>query len=32
LIEALEGLNKEQIVDDEDYEKAKKRLMKRFNH
>jgi hypothetical protein len=32
VMEALEGLNKEQIVDNEDYEKAKKRLMKRFNH
>jgi hypothetical protein len=31
VMEALEGLNKEQIVDDEDLEKARKRLMKRFN-
>jgi hypothetical protein len=31
VIEALQGLNDEQIVDDEDFEKAKKRLMRRFN-
>ena len=31
VMEALEGLNKEQIVDDEDFEKAKRRLMKKFN-
>lgn len=31
VMEALEGLNEEQIVDDEDFEIAKKRLMKRFN-
>ena len=31
VLEALEALNEEQIVDDEDYAKAKKRLMKRFN-
>jgi hypothetical protein len=30
-MEALEGLNEEQIVDDEDFEIAKKRLMRRFN-
>ena len=32
VMEALEGLNEEQIVDDEDYEKAKERLMRRFNN
>jgi len=31
VMEALEGLNNEQIVDDEDFEKVKGRLMKRFN-
>jgi hypothetical protein len=31
-MEALKGLNKEQIVDDEDFEKARKRLIKRFNN
>jgi hypothetical protein len=31
VMEALEGLNEEQIVDDEDFEIVKKRLMKRFN-
>ena len=31
VMEALEGLNEEQIIDDEDFERAKKSLMKRFN-
>ena len=31
VIEALELLNGEQIVDDEDYEKARRRLLRRFN-
>jgi len=30
-MEALEGLNEEQIVNDEDFKIAKKRLIKRFN-
>ncbi|KAF4627053.1 hypothetical protein G7Y89_g11103 [Cudoniella acicularis] len=32
VLEALEGLNNEQIVDDEDFGKAKKRLMEIFNN
>ena len=32
VIEALKLLNEEQIVDDEDYKPAKRRLDKRFNH
>jgi hypothetical protein len=32
VMEALEYLNEEQIVDDEDFEKAKRRLMKKFNN
>jgi hypothetical protein len=31
-MEALEALNKEQIVEDEDYERAKRRLIRKFNH
>jgi hypothetical protein len=31
-MEALEALNEEQIVDDEDFRRAKKRLMKKFNN
>lgn len=32
VLDALELLNGEQIVDDEDYERARRRLLRRFNH
>jgi len=32
VLEALELLNNEQIVDDEDYERARRRLLRRFSH
>jgi hypothetical protein len=32
VLDALELLNDEQIVDDEDYERARRRLLRRFNH
>jgi hypothetical protein len=32
VMEALEALNEEQIVDDEDYQRARRRLERKFNH
>jgi len=32
VLEALETLNQEQIVEDEEYERARRRLLRKFNH
>lgn len=32
VLEALKALNEEQIVEDEDYERARRRFLRKFNH